>query len=76
MDIDPAMRKAQKLFEKSNQSLERLGEEMGYSGDTRRKSAWQFLNMTADPQNMTADPQLSMLRKFCKAMGISIKDLL
>jgi hypothetical protein len=66
---DPAMRKALKLFEKSGKSLDQLGQEMGYEGDVARKSVWQFLHRTADPR-------LSMLRRFAKAMGISVKDLL
>ena len=66
---DPAMRKAVKLFEKSGKSLDQLGQEMGYTGETARKAAWQFLNKTADPR-------LSMLRRFAKAMGVSVKDLL
>jgi hypothetical protein len=41
---------------------------MGYSGDVARKSAWQFLNKTADPR-------LSMLRKFADAMDITVTSL-
>lgn len=63
------MKKAAALFEASGKSLEELGNDMGYSGDVARKSAWQFLNKTADPR-------LSMLRRFAKAMGISVADLL
>ncbi len=65
---DPAMQKARKLFEKSGKSLDQLGQEMGYEGDVARKAAWQFLNKTADPR-------LSMIRRFAKAMGINVKDL-
>ena len=67
--IDAAMKKAVKLFEKSGKSLEQLGQEMGYAGDVCRKAAWQFLNKTADPR-------LSMLRRFAKAMGVNVKELL
>jgi hypothetical protein len=42
---------------------------MGYTGEAARKSAWQFLHKTADPR-------LSMLRRFAKAMGVSVKDLI
>jgi transcriptional regulator with XRE-family HTH domain len=66
---DPAMLKAKKLFEKSGKSLEELGQAMGYSTDIARQSAWQFLNKTADPR-------LSMLRRFAKAVGASVKELL
>jgi transcriptional regulator with XRE-family HTH domain len=67
--LDPAMKKARQLFEKSGKSLDELGQEMGYKGGTARKSAWQFLNRTADPR-------LSMLRRFAKAMGIDVRSLL
>lgn len=66
---DPAIKKARKLFEGSGKSLDQLGQEMGYKGDTARKAAWQFLNKTADPR-------LSMLRRFAKAMGVDVKELL
>jgi transcriptional regulator with XRE-family HTH domain len=56
------------IFEKSGLSLEQLGQRMGYSSATARKSAWQFLNKTADPR-------LSMLQKFSSAMSLSLKDV-
>jgi transcriptional regulator with XRE-family HTH domain len=65
----PIMKKVLKLFEKSGKSLDQLGIAMGYTGDTARKSAWQFLRKTADPR-------LSMLYRFAKAMEIDVKDLL
>lgn len=67
--IDPAMRKAAAVFEASGKSLDQLGTDMGYEGPTARKSAWQFLNKTADPR-------LSMLRRFAKAMGVPLAELL
>ena len=69
MDVDQTIKKARAAFEKSGKSLDQLGKEMGYEGDVARKAAWQFLNKTADPR-------LSMLRRFAKAMGISVKSLL
>jgi transcriptional regulator with XRE-family HTH domain len=66
--IDPVMKNVRKLFARSGKSLARLGEDMGYTGETARKAAWQFLNKTADPR-------LSMLRRFAKAVGVSVKDL-
>jgi len=66
---DAAMLRARELFEKSSLNLVQLGEAMGYSGDVARKSAWQFLNKTADPR-------LSMLRKFASAIGVPVADLL
>ncbi len=63
------MKKAATIFEASGKSLDQLGTEMGYDGDVARKAAWQFLNKTADPR-------LSMLRRFAKAMGVPVSDLL
>jgi hypothetical protein len=66
---DPAMKKAQKLFTRSGKSLDQVGRDMGYRGETARKAAWQFLNQTKDPR-------LSMLRRFARAMGVGLNDLL
>ena len=66
---DPVMRTVERLFAKSGKSLDQLGQDMGYTGDTARKAAWQFLNRTNDPR-------LSMVRRFAKAMGLSARDLL
>lgn len=63
------MKRARAIFEKSGKTLDELGVAMGYQGDVARKSAWQFLNRTDDPR-------LSMLRRFAKAMGVNVKDLL
>lgn len=63
------MRKAVTIFAASGKSLDQLGTDMGYKGEVARKAAWQFLNKTADPR-------LSMLRRFAKAMGVAIADLL
>jgi len=68
-ETDPAIIKARKLFAKSQKSLDWLGQEMGSSGDVARKAAWQFLNKVNDPR-------LSTLRKFAKAMGVDVKELL
>jgi transcriptional regulator with XRE-family HTH domain len=65
---DPAMTRARALFQQSGLTLDELGQRMGYAGDTARKSAWQFLNKTADPR-------LSMLRKFAEAIGVSLDGL-
>lgn len=67
--IDPAMRRAMEIFEASGGSLDQLGKDMGYEGDTARKAAWQFLNKTADPR-------LSMLRRFARAMKIPLEELI
>src|SRR5438045_3877618 len=65
---DAAMLRARELFEKSGLTLDELGQKMGYEGDVARKSAWQFLNKTADPR-------VSTLRKFAAAIGVPVADL-
>ena len=67
-DVDPSMVKVLQLFEKSGKSLDQIGLEMGYEGETARKAVWQFLRKTADPR-------ISMLRRFAKAMGITVEQL-
>ncbi len=65
---DPVMAKVRASFDKSGLSLHHLGLKMGYPEESARKSVWQFLK--------TADPRLSMLRRFAKAMEISLTELL
>jgi transcriptional regulator with XRE-family HTH domain len=66
--IDPAILKARKLFKASGKSLDELGREMGAKGEVARKSAWQFLNKVNDPK-------LGTLRRFAKAMGVPVEEL-
>jgi transcriptional regulator with XRE-family HTH domain len=68
ISADPAMQRARELFEKSGKTLDQLGNDMGYKGNTVRQSAWQFLEKTTDPR-------LSMLRRFAKAMGVPVAEL-
>lgn len=68
-DVDQAMLKARELFAASGLSLDELGRRMGAEGEVARKSAWQFLNRVADPK-------LGTLRRFAKAMGVPVTDLL
>ena len=42
---------------------------MGYSHETARKAAWQFLNKTSDPR-------FSMLQRFAEALNLSVADLI
>ena len=56
-------------FTASGLKLEELGRKMGYSDGSARRSAWQFLNKTADPR-------LSMVEKAATALGTDVKDLL
>ena len=65
---DDTMDRVRARFEKSGLSLHQLGLKMGYPAASARKSAWQFMK--------TGDPRVSMLRRFAKAMGISVKSLL
>jgi len=67
--VDSAMKKALKLFGDSGKSLDQLGQEMGYEGETARKAAWQFLHKVNDPR-------LSSLRRFANAMDVDVKELL
>jgi transcriptional regulator with XRE-family HTH domain len=66
---DPVMRRVRDLFDKSGMSLDDLGQKMGSEGPTARKSAWQFLNKVDDPR-------IGTLRKFAKALGVPLEELL
>jgi hypothetical protein len=64
---DAAMTQVRVLFKASGLSLHDLGLKMGYQPEIARQSAFQFLK--------TSDPRVSMLRRFAKAMEISIEEL-
>jgi hypothetical protein len=66
---DAVMAIVRSRFEESGMSLHELGLKMGYPEGTARKSAWQFIRQTVDPR-------LSMLRRFAKATGSDLGDLL
>lgn len=65
---DPIMAAIRDRFERSRLSLDELGLRMGYPKESARKSAWQFLHRTNDPR-------LSMLRRFARAVDVSLKNL-
>ena len=65
---DPVMKAVNARFEESGLTLQALGEKMGYAAPVARQSAWQFLH--------SGDPQISMLRRFAEAMGVSLTRLL
>jgi hypothetical protein len=65
---DPVMQTVRERFEKSKLTQQELGERMGYAPESARQHVWQFLR--------SGDPQISMLRRFAKAVGISVKTLL
>jgi transcriptional regulator with XRE-family HTH domain len=67
-ETDPVMKKVRKAFEQSGKTLDAVGLEMGSSPGTARAYAWQFLNKVDDPR-------ISSLRKFAKAVGVSLKEL-
>ena len=61
------MAKVRRLFEKSGLTLDQLGQKMGYAAGIARQSAFQFMK--------AGDPRISMLRRFAKAMGIPLEEL-
>ena len=65
---DKVMLRVRELFAESGLTFDELGEKMGYSGPTARKSAWQFVSRTNDPR-------ASMLRKFAQAVSVSVAEL-
>lgn len=65
---DPVMRTLRERFEKSGLTQQELGEKMGYAPSTARKAVSQFLK--------SGDPQISMLRRFAEAMGMSLSTLI
>lgn len=65
---DPSMKKVRKLQKESGKTLDKLGQEMGYPSTIARKVVWQFLK--------TNDPHISMLRKFAKAVGVPVEELI
>jgi transcriptional regulator with XRE-family HTH domain len=65
---DPAMAAVRERFAKSGMTQQELGERMGYAPGSARQAVSQFLK--------SGDPQISMLRRFANALGISVKTLL
>jgi transcriptional regulator with XRE-family HTH domain len=67
---DPAMSKVRALWERKQAAgwtQQRLGLSMGYPEHSARKSVSQFLR--------SRDPQISMLRRFAKAVGVTVASL-
>lgn len=65
---DPAMVVVRRLVKKAGLTQQQLGEGMGYPKASARKSVWQFMK--------TSDPSISTLRRFAKAMGVKVADLI
>jgi transcriptional regulator with XRE-family HTH domain len=62
------MKRLYEIIDKSKMTLDELGQKVNCPKETARKSAWQFLRQTNDPR-------LPMLRKFAKAVRVSLRDL-
>lgn len=65
---DPVMERVRDRFEKSGMTQQELGERMGYPPRSARQAVSQFLR--------SGDPQISMLRRFADAVGVSLKKLI
>ena len=68
---DRAMTRVRQLWESKRVegwTMQQLGDGMGYPPDSARKSVSQFLK--------SHDPQVSVLRRFAKAMEMSLAELL
>lgn len=65
---DPVVDAVRARFEKFGLTYQELGERMGYSPTSARQSVAQFFK--------AGDPQISMLRRFADALGISVMTLL
>lgn len=69
-DDDPAMVRVRTIWaakQDAGWTMHRLGEAMGYGSESARKSVHQFLK--------SHDPQISVLRRFAKAVGVSLASL-
>ncbi len=64
---DPAMKRVHKLYAASGMTQQELGERMGYSPASARQAVSQFLK--------SGDPQIGMLRRFAKAVGVKIGEI-
>lgn len=65
---DPVMESVRQRAAESGLTQQAMGEKMGYAPESARQSVSQFLK--------SGDPQISMLRRFAKAVGISLTTLL
>ena len=67
---DQAMTRVRELWaakKATKMTQEELGVAMGYDVKSAKKSANQFFR--------TKDPRISMLRRFAKAMGVPLSDI-
>lgn len=66
-ELDPVMSRIRASVERSPLSLKEIGERMGYSKESASACVSQFLK--------TSDPRIGMVRRFAKAMGLSLTRL-
>lgn len=66
---DPVMQAVRERWKTADMTYQQLGLKMGYAPGPARQAAWQFIKKTGDPQ-------ISMLRKYSAAVGISLQTLL
>lgn len=64
---DPVMSRVREWFEKSEWTLQMLGEKMRYPPNYARQSAHQFMR--------SGNPTIAVLRRFAEASGIPLADL-
>ncbi|MDZ4659450.1 MAG: hypothetical protein SH868_17915 [Bythopirellula sp.] len=65
---DPTMRKVRKLIEASGKTQQEIGVSMGYPAASARQAVFQFVK--------SGDPRIGTLRKFAKAMGVKLENLI
>ena len=65
---DPVMESVRERVALSGKTQQQIGEAMGYPPASARQAVSQFLK--------SGDPQISMLRRFAEAMGITLGTLL
>ena len=69
MNVDHVMDNIRKAFERSEMTLNQLGEGLGYEGPTARKRAWFLLYRTTDPR-------ISTVLAVAQTLGVKTTDLL
>lgn len=65
---DPVMHTVREHVESSGMTFQELGEKMGYPPTSARQGVSQFLR--------GGDPRIGTLRKFARAIGVSLTRLL
>jgi hypothetical protein len=68
MSANAVMDNIRSAFERSEITLNELGEGLGYDGPTARKRAWFLLYRTADPR-------ISTVLAVADTLGVNLQDL-